>query len=243
MLQPMSQPMTEPAAPQAFRLPDLELIGDQARGHGCPSGSAERAGTGTRRSAREAGPPKASALPAHRAEAGEGRSVETMYELAQSMLADGQWRPAQLLLERLRDTIAPRVAADDPAMARVAGLLSLSYLFGSQFALAEKCALRALAIYQQRAGMELEVAKTYNNLAAIYNSQKRFEVGESYLRRAFSTMETLAESRPEAVDETDLLPILDNFCRLLKLTGRQAEALLLEARMRGGDEDARSDQS
>lgn len=156
---------------------------------------------------------------------------ESLYEVAQGLLSDGNFELAEPLLERLIRSLEKRLQRNDPALAKVSNMMAVAYVASEKFSLAETYAYRALTIWEKQDGAELEVARTLNNLASIYNSQGQYPDGEFCLRRAFSTMEELATEQPESVQDSDLLPILENFCLLLKLTGRHAEAAMLDARI------------
>jgi tetratricopeptide (TPR) repeat protein len=170
------------------------------------------------------------------AEVGGEDPDELLYQVAQGLLNDGNFELAEPLLTRLLHSLEKRLSRNHPALAKVANMLAVAYVATEKYDLAETYAYRALTIWEKQEGAEMEVARTLNNLASIYNSQGQYQDGEFCLRRAFSAMEELATENPESVEDSDLLPILENFCLLLKLTGRHSEAALLDARIHGSSE-------
>jgi tetratricopeptide (TPR) repeat protein len=163
---------------------------------------------------------------------------ETLYSTARALLHGGNYELAEPLFERLLHSLEGRLDRNHPALAKVLDMLAVCYVAIGNYAPAETYAYRALTIWEKQSGAELDIARTLNNLASIYNSQGQYQDGEFCLRRAFSTMEELAQEDPDSVQDSDLLPILENFCLLLKLTGREAEAQMLDARIHGGSEQS-----
>lgn len=210
MLEPNDPVLNEMAL---FNLPDLLLVGESNQ--------------------------QALIVPAERmnpekpVEVGGEDPDEALYEVVKELLIDGSYELAEPLLERLFNSLAERLPRHHPALAKVADMMAVAYVAMGKYELAETHAYRALTIWEKQGGAEMEIAQTLNNLASIYNSQGQYQDGEFCLRRAFSTIEQLATARPEAVQDSDLLPILENFCLLLKLTGRHSEAALLDARIHG----------
>lgn len=212
MLQPSHQFSPDALQMQGFALPDLILVGEPA----------------------EAKPKLSPGAEVH-SELDGGPSDEALYRIAQTLLQDGNYELAEPLLERLFSILAARLENDHPALAKVAGSLAVAYLAGGKFDQAESHAFRALTVYENRDDMKLEMARTLNNLASVYNSKGDYQSGEFCLRRAFGVMENLAQEQPDGIDDSDLLPILENFCLLLRKTGRETEAALLDARIHGGN--------
>lgn len=155
--------------------------------------------------------------------------AQTLHRLARLYYIQGNYVQAEPLLTRSLTIREQTLGADHPDVASCLDTLAQLALTQGKYDLAEQLCQRALKIREQALGSEhLDVASSLNTLAKIFLAQSSYIQVEALLQQALSIYEkTLGADHPTAAD------CLELYARLLQTTGRQHEAIQMEARVRG----------
>ncbi len=185
------------------QLPDLELLDEQLRAS----------------SLYEAGQ-KQLAKPA--IEDGE-ELAETLYELASLQVKSGNYKKAQRLLSHALIIVEDTLGSEHLAIAQILVNLGTVHLLQNNYEYAERFLHRAILVLDEHPGTDLEIARAFNNLSAVYNRLGEYGDGERCLQEALEKMEqALAEAGVS--DHPELVPILQNYAELLDKTDRKQQA-------------------
>jgi tetratricopeptide (TPR) repeat protein len=154
----------------------------------------------------------------------ESYTATSLQNLASLYRHTGRYSEAEPLLQRAL-TICERLDPSSPETADSLDQMALLFFDQQQYAEAEPPCRRALEIRRTRLEPDHpDLASSFNNLGMLLHNQELFDQAEPLFKTALGIREqALGPGHPATVN------CRTNYVRLLRQTGREAEALKLEA--------------
>jgi serine/threonine protein kinase/Tfp pilus assembly protein PilF len=150
----------------------------------------------------------------------------SLNNLAALYYKQGRYEDAAPIFKRSLAIKMKALGPDHPDVATSLNNLGMLYRALGRYATAEPLCQRALAIREKALGSDHpEVARVLYNLGRLHSEQEQLVEAESLFRRALDIYSRAAKINPERMAET-----LSEYAKLLRNTGRPAEAAKLEAR-------------
>jgi len=160
-------------------------------------------------------------------------TADILYNLAILRKQQGQLAEAEQLYQRALAIHEQRQGSNHPDVAMVLNNMAALQVAQAHYDAAQPLLERALSIRQTSLGPEdLLTAQSMNNLALLYAAQGDAGRAEPLYRRALAILDSAKQPRHSELRKNELERVLDNYAALLYDTGRDAEAMKLEARAR-----------
>jgi tetratricopeptide (TPR) repeat protein len=157
--------------------------------------------------------------------------AETLYELASLQVKSGNYKKAQRLLSHALIIVEDKLGSEHLATAQILVNLGTVHLLQNNYEYAERFLHRAILVLDEHPETDLEIARAFNNLSAVYNRLGEYGDGERCLQEALEKMES-ALSEAGVAEHPELVPILQNYAELLEKTDRKQQAAHFHERIK-----------
>ncbi|GEM_PF-2989422 len=148
--------------------------------------------------------------------------AQSLYNLAVAQFERKNYSQAESLLASTLPIVQRVYGGNHLAVAEILSNMAVIRLAGNDFDSAERLLHRAILIVEELNGAEIELARAFNNLGAVYHRQGNFDDAEQCFREALAIMERTLLEETGSAEHPEMLPILHNYAALLQGTiGRQ----------------------
>jgi tetratricopeptide (TPR) repeat protein len=157
--------------------------------------------------------------------------AETLFQLAGEQVRCGDHKNAQRLLSHALVIVEDRLGSEHLAVAQILANLGTVHFLQGNYEYAERFLHKAILVYDTHKGCEVETARTFNNLSAVYNKLGEYADGEACLAEALAIMEGALKEELGVTDHPELIPILQNYVELMVKTNRSQTAAAMKGRI------------
>lgn len=150
--------------------------------------------------------------------------AETLFELAGLQVTSGNFAKAEKLLSQALALVEEKLGPEHLAAAQILANLGTVHLLQSKYEYAERFLYRSIVIFELHSGTQVETARSFNNLSAVYNKLGEYGEGEKCLAEALAVMEQTLLEEIGHMEHPEIIPILENYAELYAKTNRWRES-------------------